>query len=330
MAYSPEQVQEIASDKRIARNKPFVNALFGQNMNQDAAFGGTPIQVHDGIDSVLWTGSQIVGSSVTFNSTERPYAGSNSVKVDNPDVGDIWQFTAGSSEDLTGHSAITIRINIDKDWTPADSIAIYGWDTGLSAMVGVVVNIEDYMSEGDFDVWQHIVIPLSTLSLEDESIDAIRMELLSKDVKAPVFYMDDIQIEETGGITFEVAPDVNKDFYISNVRLSIVNNVVGTAAKEHDDLLGLTLLNGITINRTSDGVERVGRNLQTLYDLYSVGFDKILLEEGATDSILTVEIKFDIPVILRSATGDTIALGINDNLSGYIQMSAIARGETNA
>lgn len=46
---------------------PFLNDDFGINMNQNITFGGTPVGIHNGIDSTLWTGSNIAGASVTFN-----------------------------------------------------------------------------------------------------------------------------------------------------------------------------------------------------------------------------------------------------------------------
>lgn len=46
---------------------PFLNDNFGIAMNQDASFGGTPDMIHNGIDSTLWTASNITGAKVTFN-----------------------------------------------------------------------------------------------------------------------------------------------------------------------------------------------------------------------------------------------------------------------
>ena len=51
-------------DTRIA---PFINPELGASMNVNAAFGGTPILVHDGEDTVAWTGSNIVGGKVNFS-----------------------------------------------------------------------------------------------------------------------------------------------------------------------------------------------------------------------------------------------------------------------
>ena len=86
----------VKTDTQIA---PFLNDEFGEALNQDAAFGGTPIRVHDGIDTTLWTGSQIVGGKVTFNSSDRADVGSNSIKIDNPDqVGDALRAATGSDK----------------------------------------------------------------------------------------------------------------------------------------------------------------------------------------------------------------------------------------
>ena len=70
----------------------FINDDYGADMNQDAATGGTPELVHNGIDSALWTATDIVGGGkTTFNSTDQAYAGTHSIKVDNSPVNDVFQ-----------------------------------------------------------------------------------------------------------------------------------------------------------------------------------------------------------------------------------------------
>ncbi|HUU35357.1 MAG TPA: hypothetical protein VMW48_14935, partial [Vicinamibacterales bacterium] len=39
----------------------FSNDTYGADMNVNVAFGASPVGVHNGIDSVLWTGSAISG-----------------------------------------------------------------------------------------------------------------------------------------------------------------------------------------------------------------------------------------------------------------------------
>ena len=63
-------------------NVPAINPTFGNQMARDAAFTGTPDVVHDGIDSVAWTGTNIVGARVTFNSTNQFHSGSNQLNYE--------------------------------------------------------------------------------------------------------------------------------------------------------------------------------------------------------------------------------------------------------
>ena len=73
----------------------FSNPDYGVDMNKDASAGGTPVQVHNGIDSALWTGTQISGVNVTFNSNAQAHTGSQSVYFNRCVVGNTIQFDKG-------------------------------------------------------------------------------------------------------------------------------------------------------------------------------------------------------------------------------------------
>ena len=53
--------------KLFNQQKFFISQDGSIDLNVDGSAGGTPEQVHDGIDTVLWTGSAIVGPNWTFN-----------------------------------------------------------------------------------------------------------------------------------------------------------------------------------------------------------------------------------------------------------------------
>ena len=63
-------VYTVPREQPIPKILPFINDTYGAAMNQNAAFGGTPVNIHNGIDSVLWTGSEPIGTKVTFDSTD--------------------------------------------------------------------------------------------------------------------------------------------------------------------------------------------------------------------------------------------------------------------
>ncbi len=325
----PDNLIDVLGAAFIPRNKPFINPEHGAAMNQDATATGTPVLIHNGNDSALWTGSEIVGTTVDFSSALQANSGTQSVRANSPAVGDMWQFDKGSTQDLTGFVAISFAIYVSRRWSDGDSVSLYAWDTNLGQIVGNKVLLEDHISEFEFDVWQQINVKLSDLGITDATIYAFRFEQEAADSLTGDFFIDDFQIEETGTIIeFTVAPDEGKNFYIDAVRMTFVKDVIGTAARNYDDLLGVAMNSGININRLSRGVERVGRNIATLYDFESSGFDEISFAEGATHTMLVLEITFTEPVLLESFYGDTIFLGVNDNLTPYTKMSAIARGKT--
>ena len=318
-------------DKTIPRRKAFLNNEYGNSLNQDATAGGTPVGIHDGLDSILWTGSEVVGSSVTFNSTNRAFAGTQSIRVDGASLNDVWQVAKGSDQDLSSYETLNMHVNVNRRWTTGDSIAVYGWDTGTGAQVGVSVLLENYMNEFSFDDWQTVNIPLSDMGLENQTIDSFRFEQVGVDGQSPDYFIDALQLLETGSlIRFTVTPDAGKDLYIDAIRLTIVNNVTGAAARNYNELLGETLANGISIIRTSRQEVIVGRNISDVAEFYAAGFNQVVLEEGATESTLVLEIKFLPYVLLESLYGDDISFGIQDDLSGFTRMTAVARGRTNA
>jgi len=156
---------------------------------------GVPEFIHNGTDTVYWTGSEPVGTKFKFNDGNRSFDGTKSVKQDNSSVGDIGQFTnPGGALDLTTYDDLYMQVNIDKDWD-TESIEIYGYDTNLAAQVGAKVTLESYLNTSLEDVWQEVVIPLADLGLMlATTVDALRIEqATSGSGKKPKVYYDVIQ-----------------------------------------------------------------------------------------------------------------------------------------
>jgi len=310
----------------------FTNSDYGINMNQNAAIAGTPEHVHDGIDNVYWTGSAIVGGKTTFNSADQNHTagGSQSVKTDNPDVNDVYQFDRGSNLDLSGYLSLTIWIYVDKDWKAGDSIEIYGWDTGTASQVGNAVALEDYFTWGIFDVWQNISIPLFDMSLTG-TIDALRVKQISTEGKAPKYYLDDIQFEErteTGNlITFTVEPAKNKWLHVHGFTVIIADNdydSTGTGTETmpaipYDSLLGETLEKGILFQVVTNKEVIFAILLRQLSDLMQIPgttFGSYGSAVDGTDTWVTINVTFTQPTILKSEHLDHLNAIVAEDLSG--------------
>ena len=94
------------------------------------------------------------------------------------------------------------------------------------------------------------------MGLTDSTIDSVRVEQEAKEGKAPKYYLDDVQIEETGvPIIFELKPD--KGTWLLVKSLQIVTAAVGTAASPnlpYDTILGTSIASGINYKRIEGGV----------------------------------------------------------------------------
>jgi hypothetical protein len=317
-----------------ANSTPAFNPDLGVQMAVDASFGGTPDGVHNGTDSVLWTGSQISGTKTTFDSTAQANSGTKSIQTNNANVGNTFQLARASSIDLSGYVAITMYIYVDSDWSIADSVAMVGYDTGTASIVGNAITLETYFNETTFDVWQKVTIPLEDMLLETSSIDAFRIEQIAKSGKAPLYYIDDFQIEETGqSYAFIIEPDPEEILYVSTLRFTFEDALNTTLASNSMPNLSLNKLlnvssldNGINIQRRKDGVIQFSASFSDLSDFLSSGFDIAGLACDGTNTIMALEVNFKAPAKLDSRDKDNITITISDDLSGLTSLKAFSLG----
>lgn len=314
---------------------PFLNDTYGNSMNQNAGFTGTPVLIHDGTDSVAWTGSNIVGTRVTFDSTTQAVSPTKSVYVNSPNLNDTWEFDRGSNLDLTSYSSISMQVYVEGRWTVGDSISIYGWDTTTGTKVGGTVLLEDYINEFDFGSWQPVVISLSDILLENETIDALRFELTGKSGQAPQFYIDDMQVEEAGGsLVFKANADPGTIFFNTGflftlafpLNISLTNGTV--PGLSYDKFMQLSqLANGITIVRVQEAVTKFSFTIRDLGTWLGSGTELTNVICDGTNTYLGIISSLPQPVIL---TGDKdenfISVVINDDLSGLLRFTGLALG----
>lgn len=311
-----------------------LNPINGREMAIDGSFGGTPVGIHDGLDSVLWTGSQIAGVGVTFNSTDRFNSGAQSVKVEASNVDDIWQFDRGSDLDLSGYVALTLFINVDLGWTEGDSFEIYGWDTGTATQVGTPVLLEDYFDPFTFDVWHKLSIPLSDMNLSTSTIDAIRMEMVGKHGQAPTFYIDDLQVEETtAGAKYDIIPPDGGKFLVHKFRFTLIGAFAGTVLNgtmpglSYNQFLGVASLDSGILFTWERAGKPVGQaSISNLGDAVKAGASIINHMSDGTNTSITILREFIEPIVLSSRSNDKICISINDDLSGLISLTAVGTG----
>ena len=321
--------------------KFFTNDDYGADMNKNGGFGGTPVKVHDGTDSVLWTATDIVGGAkTTFDSTDQNHtaAGTKSVKVDNPIVNDVYQFDKGSDLDCNGYVALTMWIYVDKDWANGDSISVYGWDTGTNLQIGTSVSLENYFDWGTFDIWQKIVIPLTDMGALaiSTTLDALRITQSAVDGKAPKYYLDDIQFEETGTpIKFTVTPDKETWFHVKEFTISMADNIAGTLADatmpylSYDKFLGAVLISGLNYQRMQNGKLLFTQNVKNLMEFMQLPGTSITGQgSDGTNTWLTLKSEHMEPLLLKPENDDELSFTVSDDLSVLLHLRISAGGKT--
>lgn len=312
------------------------NDCFGSDMAIDVTASGCPVLVHDGIDSCLWTGSVITGTAarITFNSCVRANAGCNSVEMDNMTVGSIIQFLGCCSVNLACYVSLSMFINVDKDWAAGDAVTIYGWCSCTNNQVGTSVCLSSYFNCLDFDVWQSINIPLGDMCLQSSSVDSFRVSQGSVTGKAPKFYLDCIQIIETGSpVAFLIEPPASKIFSVNTLLLTFTDTFAGTVTGgtmpgyAYNKILGVSsLTNGISIQFRINGESAEGAVYAEFGDFVREGFSiKDVMSDG-TVTLVAMRFEFSEPLRLQRREEDHISITISDNISGLDSFTALAIG----
>jgi hypothetical protein len=314
----------------------FTNADYGVNMNQNAAAGGTPEEIHDGIDSILWTGSNITGVTVVFNSVLKFHGGSQSVYANKPNTNDIWQFAKGSDVNLSGFVSLTIWIYIDNNWDLGESTSVYCWDIDTGTQVGNKVFLEDYFNFSDFDAWQKITIPLDDLGVSGTiTVDAIRFQQEASTGIKPQYFLDDIQFEETGDpIIYTVKPQQGTWYYVDKfmiVYADVYNPVLTDSTMPkipYDGWLGVGELDtGITYQRIKNGEPIVTTSIKRHLDMMNFSNGQVTgYGSDGTNSWVAINVLFPQAVILKAEDDDKMTMTVNDDLSGLLEFRISAGG----
>jgi len=308
--------------------KFFTNDTEGVNMNVNAGFSGTPEKIHDGTDSTLWTATDIVGGGkTTFNSADRNHtvAGALSIKVDNSPVGDVYQIAKGSPMNMPDYTALTMWINVDKDWKLGDVVEMHGWDTALGVQVGVAIDLKDYFAYLDYDVWHKLTIPLTDMGISGSTtLDSFRVEQVAKEGKSPKYYLDDVQLEEVGiPFRYELKADKSTWLHVDSLSIIVVARIPSTITGasmpylSYNTLLGTTLISGLTYSRKKEDKTVLSLQIKNIADILELPQASITsLGSDGVDTFLKIDQVLTAPLILKPEEDDILSYTVNDDLSG--------------
>jgi hypothetical protein len=311
----------------------FTNDTYGAALNQDASVGGTPDQVHNGIDSVLWTAAATVGSWA-FNETAQAHTGTKSIDATGTVNNDLATISKGSSMTIANYQALTGWIYITS-WSTSGTkdVQIEGYNSATVSVEGTTINLSSYIDTTLFNTWQKFTIPFVDFAFTSSTLDAIRIRTIDVGAGAPPnYYLDDIQFEETGGpIIFTVGPQPGEKWRITNLSYILADAYAGTVTNgtmpsiPYTGFLGVSsLTNGTTIRRIQFGETQFSNTTTDFIDYISTAAPKkVISGSDGTNTWVRLEATFENPIIFDGGKSDRYELIINDDLSGLLYYKAV-------
>ena len=325
--------------------KFFVNDDNGADMAVDADTLSLNEGIHNGIDNVYWTASAISGTW-DFNSLVNPRTGTHSIDATATVNDDIAQFLrpAGNLALASPISAVGVWVYLASWGAGVKSIDLYGWSTGSGAIVGTPVNLADYIDTTVLGSYQHAVVPLTDMNLQELTVDAFRIENTWVNGVQQTYYMDDIELLE-GDLPLEytVEPDKGTWLYVHDINATIVDEYDGivTVAGDtenasmpslrYDGFLGeAALTNGILYQRINSGEVKESFEIKQLFDIIRLpGTEVVGFGSDGTNSWVKIKVQITEALVLKSENNDVLKMSISDDISGLLefQMSAGCREE---
>lgn len=311
----------------------FLNDTFGNAMNQNVAFGGTPEIIHNGGTSVEWTGSAIQGP---WN-----FADAGKISLTSADNNDEATFAEETPAiiDMSGFTTLTGKINLTTYSAISNSLLVTIDLAGTT--VGNSVNLNNYIDTGLIGIEQSFVIPKADLGITTQLIDGFSILLVRTGGSKPTIIFDDIQFEETGeAAVFKATTPAGTELHIHEIRVVIADNITGittvVGATEnatvpnlsYDKLLGLSALaNGISFQRIQKGRILSSVTFKQLGDFMEEGYCIVNHISDGTNTFIALSLTFVEPIVLAgNGAENLLSFTINDDLSGLLQFSAIMRG----
>ena len=316
-----------------ASSRFFLNSDFGLELNQDAGASGTPDGIHDGTDTSLWTASALSGTwdfSSTFSGTGWPTNGTQSIDATDTVNGDQALFSRASAIDSSSYKSISGKIYLTNFNADRHEVLAFFRLSGVN--VGNSVDITDFVDTGLLDTALSFSIPLSLFNISG-NVDELVIQTVRTSGSQPSYYLDQIQLEQSGTIVYTAQPGTGETFEFDTVEFFLADALDTTLLNSsmynlsYDKILNVPqLTNGINLRVILSGKTLFSGTFRDLGDILVAAFN--IESEGCdgTNTFLKLTAILSEFVPLRAADRDKVEITIADDLSGLLRFRAALRG----
>ena len=319
----------------VTTSIPFLSDAGSPVMAVDASASGGTEGIHDGTDSVLWTGSALIGTW-DFASTTQANSGTKSVDATATVNGDLAQFERSSAVDSADFSIMTGAAYLTRFNTTRNTIPLKLLLAGVQS--GITVDLGEFINASIIDAWQDFSIPLDEFDVTG-NIDQLTVETATTSGSAPEYFLDDLNFRAGGGEIFKAQVPQNRIFRIRRIEISFRDNIdlfATVGANENSTALTLDpggimgvagLANGIAIRSVVGGVTGQAGVFRSMADIIYTVFSIDDAFSSSTDAVIKLGSTVQLDVIFDGALGDRVEIIISDDLSGLTDFRGIIRGE---
>jgi hypothetical protein len=162
------------------------------------------------------------------------------------------------------------------------------------------------------------------------------MEVVSTQGTKPRWFIDDMYWQASGGVvSFDITAPPRKIFAVDRIQLTFIDAYDSTLLNNsmpnlsYDKILGVAKLpSGILLQRIQNKIVEFAAVVTCIADFTKGGGELGDMYCDGTNTVLQGNINFSAPVELDPRTLDKISITISDDLTGFISLTAVARGTT--
>lgn len=310
----------ISNVNRIPLYQYFTNETYGREMNQDATFTGTPDNVY--LDNAEWTMTAPVGTW-DFNSASPVQAGTKAIDGTGTADGDIAQAKRSSTIDLSSYGFFAGYIYLVGS-TIGAQLLVYAYDTSTGLTVGNSVDILDYLATTSTGSYLRFIIPLEDMGIESSTIDTFRFQVVNNPPPFD-FHLDTLTLEQSGALVYKMEPPAGTLFSIN--RLTVIFRRNGVINYDVNTFLGITVSMPAIFRVGIAGTILPAGTHYSIGDLMETTGSQFLNIPDTVNSNAFIDVTYNPPITLSSATSDFIDVILADDFSGLDRLRVQAAGD---
>jgi len=295
---------------------------------EEMAINGTS----GGSATVIWngTGGGDTGGDWTHinQGTEESYAkysGTNGLDSGVCSLGQSSGFDYGENIDIEGvYDQISFWMQ-PKAYPTGSNLQIL-WRTSAGTTKGNVLDISNYVSNFDLDIWQKVTIPITDFNLDGNQVAKVLFKYASKGGQQ--FYFDDIELKNDGTdgpFTFRVAADGYYNYHIGAIYLYLATGDSGWSSDAFGNITS-GLENGLLIRHynKSTSQTRWSINLKNNRDLYGRMVSHNNVDFFDNEHIATFVLKPE-PASIIVTENEVLDIVVRDDLSSLNSLRAFVQ-----